>query len=104
MAHDNLFCFVYLFIYVIGFVGNNSGNGKHVLFTHKSIVVKFNKDQVLLFKIAYEFYDGNLGFFPESWYVSILADYSCESHSRGPKAFDSWKKIRHDIFCQMDSN
>ena len=73
MAHDNLFCFVYLFIYVIGFVGNNSGNGKHVLFTHKSIVVKFNKDQVLLFKIAYEFYDGNLGFFPESW----LCFYSC---------------------------
>jgi len=30
-----------------GFVGNNSGNGKHVLFTHKSIVVKFNKDQII---------------------------------------------------------
>lgn len=57
-----IICFV-LLIYVIGFVGalhpdKNSDNGKHVLFTHKKIVVQFNKDQVMLFKIAYEFYDG----------------------------------------------
>lgn len=72
-----IICFV-LFIYVIGFVGalhpdKNSDNGKHVLFTHKKIVVQFNKDQVMLFKIAYEFYDGNLGFFLESW----LCFYTC---------------------------
>ena len=36
---------------VIGFVGEmppgkNSENGKHALYTHKSINVKYNKDQV----------------------------------------------------------
>lgn len=36
---------------VLGFVGDlhpdkNSDNGKHVLYTHKNIIVKYNKDQV----------------------------------------------------------
>lgn len=38
----------------IGFVGEmppgkNSENGKHALYTHKSINVKYNKDQVCCF-------------------------------------------------------
>ena len=38
-------------INVIGFVGElhpdkNSDNNKHVLYTHKTIIVKYNKDQV----------------------------------------------------------
>lgn len=40
-----------IFIDVLGFVGElhpdkNSDNGKHVLYTHKNINVKYNKDQV----------------------------------------------------------
>lgn len=36
---------------ILGFVGElhpdkNSDNGKHVLYTHKNIVIKYNKDQV----------------------------------------------------------
>lgn len=39
------------FFVVLGFVGDlhpdkNSDIGKHVLYTHKNIIVKYNKDQV----------------------------------------------------------
>lgn len=38
----------------VGFVGElhpdkNSDNNKHVLYTHKNIIVKYNKDQVCTF-------------------------------------------------------
>ncbi|KAL9305726.1 Transmembrane 9 superfamily member 1 [Arabidopsis thaliana] len=42
----------YWFEFFMGFVGElhpdkNSENGKHVLYTHKNIVVKYNKDQII---------------------------------------------------------
>ncbi|KAF2293870.1 hypothetical protein GH714_005289 [Hevea brasiliensis] len=42
----------YWFEFFMGFVGElhpdkNSDNGKHVLYTHKSITVKYNKDQII---------------------------------------------------------
>ncbi|KAF2293867.1 hypothetical protein GH714_005274 [Hevea brasiliensis] len=54
-----------------GFVGElhpdkNSDNGKHVLYTHKSITVKYNKDQ-----------------------ASIFADYPCQSYTRWSQALRS---------------
>ncbi|MBA0619840.1 hypothetical protein Godav_005637, partial [Gossypium davidsonii] len=42
----------YWFEFCVGFVGElhpdkNSDNGKHVLYTHKNIVIKYNKDQII---------------------------------------------------------
>lgn len=38
-------------LFILGFVGElhpdkNSNNVKHVLYTHKNIIIKYNKDQV----------------------------------------------------------
>lgn len=46
--------FTHTAIDILGFVGElhpdkNSDNGKHVLYTHKSITIQYNKDQVWFF-------------------------------------------------------
>ncbi|MBA0606018.1 hypothetical protein Godav_018539, partial [Gossypium davidsonii] len=49
----------YWFEFFMGFVGElhpdrNSENGKHVLYTHKNIVIKYNKDQIIHVNLTQE--------------------------------------------------
>ncbi|KAK5837217.1 hypothetical protein PVK06_013027 [Gossypium arboreum] len=49
----------YWFEFFMGFVGElhpdkNSDNGKHVLYTHKNIVIKYNKDQIIHVNLTQE--------------------------------------------------
>ncbi|THG06564.1 hypothetical protein TEA_014058 [Camellia sinensis var. sinensis] len=49
----------YWFEFFMGFVGNlhpdkNSDNNKHVLYTHKNIIVKYNKDQIIHVNLTQE--------------------------------------------------